>query len=103
MTYRVIIADEVFDRVREFSHYVAVEQQSPQNAETWLAKVFAEINSLCKMPNRYPIAPEDAQSHLTIRMMRVDRCLFLYHVDEENNVVSIVKFRHGSEQPYRLD
>ncbi len=31
-------------------------------------------------------------------MLIVDRCLFLYTVDEELAVVRILKFRHGSQQ-----
>ncbi len=32
-------------------------------------------------------------------MLIVDRCLFLYHVEEEARAVRIIDFRHGSQLP----
>lgn len=35
--------------------------------------------------------------NLTVRVLRVDRCLFLYTVDEEQSTVRVLKFRHSSQ------
>jgi hypothetical protein len=37
-TYRVIISDAALEGVREFLHYLAVEQQAPLTAQRWWDK-----------------------------------------------------------------
>lgn len=101
--YRVIISDDALTDVRRFLHYIAVEQESPLAAERWWRKALAKIDSLAAMPQRCPYAPENEQSILTIRMLIVDRCLFLYHIDEQSKAVRILRFRHGSQMPFQVD
>jgi plasmid stabilization system protein ParE len=98
-TYRVIISDAALEGVREFLHYLAVEQQAPLTAQRWWDKALARVLSLDRMPHRCPLAPENEFTDLTIRMLIVDRCLFLYTVDEDARVVRVLKFRHGSQLP----
>ena len=46
-----------------------------------------------------PAGPENEFEELTIRMLIIDRCLFLYTVDDDERVVRVLKFRHGSQLP----
>src|SRR5688572_23052619 len=101
--YRVIISDDALADVRKFLHYIAVDQESPQTAERWWRKALARIDSLAAMPQRCPYAPENEHSVLMIRMLIVDRCLFLYHIDEKTKAVRILRFRHGSQMPFQID
>jgi plasmid stabilization system protein ParE len=97
MNYRVIIEDEALNRATEFINYMLQREQSPVPAAKWWAKALAAIESLANMPNRFPRAPEGAHTALPLRMLRVDSCLFLYRVDEDERSVRIVGFRHGSQ------
>ncbi len=97
MLYRVVVSQEVFDRLEAFVDYIAIEQQAPLNAERWLRKAWQHIQTLKTFPNRCPKAPEDKQFDFTVRMLIVDRCLFLYTVDEEKREVQVFGFRHGSQ------
>ncbi|QEG36718.1 type II toxin-antitoxin system RelE/ParE family toxin [Bythopirellula goksoeyrii] len=101
--YRIILSDDAFDDIEHILHYIAKDQGSPLNAERWCKKVLKEIYSLEKMPERCPYAPENNESDLTIRMLRIDSCLFLYCIVEKTNTVEILRVRHGSRQPYRID
>ena len=104
MKYRVLIHDKALTEVRRFLRYIAVDQGSPLTAERWWEKSLREIDSLQKMPHRCFYAPEnDSRSKKPTRMLLVDRCLFLYRVDEESKTVRILRFRHGSQLPYDLD
>lgn len=97
--YRVIIADEALDQAAEHLRYLAVEKQEPLTAERWWNKALECVGTLTTLPHRCPIAPENEQSQNGLRMLIVDRCLFIYHVDEEDRVVRVIKFRSGYQLP----
>ena len=99
MKYRLIISDETIDQLRQFLDYIEFEQQAPIAASRWAKKVLVKLRSLKKFPHRCPFAPENEDRDYEIRMMIVDRCLFLYNVNEQDRVVRILTFRHGSQQP----
>lgn len=99
MKYRVIITDETLDQVERFLDYLAFDQHVPLTANRWWKKAYERICSLKKMPHRCPYAPENEDRDYDIRMLMVDRCLFLYHVSDKNRVVRILSFRHSSQQP----
>jgi len=98
MKYRLIVSSEVFAALDAYIDYIAVEKQSPQNAERWLQKAWAALPTLKTFPHRCPPAPENDQFDFTVRMRIVDNCLFIYTVDEENKAVRVFGFRHGSQQ-----
>ncbi len=101
--YRVTISDEALVGVEKYLNYIANDQAAPLNAARWWDKAVEKIFSLDQFPLRYPYAPENEFEDLTIRMLIVDRCLFLYIVDEEQATVRILRFRHGSQLPRPLD
>lgn len=99
MTYRVIISDGALAGVEAFLDYIAVTQQMPLTAQRWWEKALAKVETLRYMPRRCPLAPENEFSAHELRMLIVDRCLFIFHVDEDAGAVRVVKFRHGSQLP----
>lgn len=102
-TYRVRLSDEALAAAEAYLRYIDQEQGEPLAAWRWWQKATEAIGSLSRMPDRCPPAPENEHTELTIRMLRVDRCLFLFTVEEDSAVVQILKFRHGSQQPNPLD
>lgn len=101
-TYRISISDQTLDKVRNYLNYISVECGAPIAAARWWDKAQKQLFTLERMPNRCPYAPENEFEELTIRMLMVDRCLFLFTVDEENRVVRVVNFRHGMQEPMSL-
>lgn len=100
--YRVILSDEMLAGVENYLDYIA-EQGSPLTAVRWWEKAVKKILSLDHMPHRCPYAPENEIEESTIRMMIVDRCLFLFTVDDDLGEVRVLRFRHGSQLPRPLD
>lgn len=97
MTYRLVVSTEVFVALDKYVDYIAVEKQSPEIAHRWLDKAWTELQSLGTFPNRCPPAPENDQFDFDVRMLIVDRCLFLYSTDEVNKAVRVFGFRHASQ------
>lgn len=102
MGYRLVIAPEAYEELDRFIEYLAVDQQSPVVAAQWLTKALAALRTLKAFPNRCPPAPENEHSRHTIRMLVVDRCLFLYRVDESAQTVRVLRFRHTRQRPHDL-
>ncbi len=98
MTYHLVVSPQAYEALERFIDYIAVEKQSPLNAMRWLEKALAALQTLKRFPHRCPPAPENDLYEETIRMLIVDRCLFLYRVDEETATVRVLDFRHGSQQ-----
>lgn len=101
-TYRVTISDETLEGVEEYLNYITEQTGLPGIAARWWEKAAESIFSLDKMPHRCSRAPEDAFEERTIRMMIVDRFLFLFTVNEEQGVVRVLNCRHGSQEPRPL-
>jgi len=97
MTYRLIVSTEAFDALGAYVDYIAIENQSPLNAERWFLKAWAKLETLKNFPHRCPPAPENDQFDFTVRMLIVDSCLFIYRVDDLNKAVRVFGFRHGRQ------
>lgn len=95
MTYRVVISAEARNALDDHIRYIAIEKQEPLNATRWLEKALDAVDALAIFPHRFPIAPESNYSDHTIRTPIVDRCSFLYRVDEDNQTVFVTRFFHG--------
>ncbi|MEM6331189.1 MAG: hypothetical protein AAF790_13195 [Planctomycetota bacterium] len=102
-TYRVVITDEAVGQARAYLWHIAVEQEMPLTAARWWRKADAMIQTLSTIPNRCPYAPENEHSRYELRMLLVDECLFVFHVDEETRSVWVVRFRHGKQEPWPID
>ncbi|WP_168205477.1 type II toxin-antitoxin system RelE/ParE family toxin [Bythopirellula goksoeyrii] len=94
----MIVTSEVFAALDAHIEYIATEKQAPLNAQRWLSKAWAKLQTLKSYPHRCPPAPENEQFEYTVRMLVIDSCLFTFTVDEENRVVRVFGFRHGSRQ-----
>lgn len=103
MKYRVIITDDALADVHDYLVYIAQEKQMPLTAQKWWKKALAAIEMLSTFPHRCGYAPENDLSKLTLRMLRVDSCLFIYRVDEETQSVRLLRMRHGRQLPYSID
>lgn len=103
MSYRLVIAPEAYDELDQFIEYLAIDQQSPLIAQRWLEKALASLRTLKTFPHRCPPAPENAYYQGLIRMLIIDRGLFLYRVDEANQTVRILRFRHARQTTFHLE
>jgi plasmid stabilization system protein ParE len=99
MKYRVELSQFARDAIHEYVRFIAIERQSPLNAERWLQKVWEAIDSLESLPYRCPLAPENEHREYEIRMRIVGDYLLLYTIDEPNKTVHILGFRHGRRLP----
>ena len=53
MIYEVLIVPAAKLRIRQQAEYIATEQQAPETAAKWLARVFDRVDGLAEMPRRF--------------------------------------------------
>ena len=87
MIYEVIMSSEAKQELDDHIAFIAIEKQEPVNAANWLKKALAAVDTLSMFPTRFAVAPESKHSKHIVRMLIVDRCSFLYRVDENNKAV----------------
>jgi len=79
--------------------YIAIDQQSPLNAQRLGVRIYDGVNTLATFPHRCSLAPENEFSVHEVRVLNVSDCLLLYVVNDETRVVRVVAFRHGRQLP----
>lgn len=102
MKCRVIMTPKAFAALEAYVDYIAIEKEAPLNAARWFEKAWSMVQTLKEFPHRCAYAPENESSRFTIRALRVDKCLFLFRVIEDQKTVRIMGFRHGSQLPMDL-
>ena len=99
MTYRVRIADSALGRIHAQARYIAIEQQAPEIAASWLQRVLKAGDTLSEMPHRCPRGLEDVLFTYDIRAMLVGHFVLLFTIVEESETVWIINARHGRQLP----
>ena len=93
MKYCVIMTTEAFEVVDAYLDFIALNSALLSTPRRWLKKALRAIITLRSFPHRCQLAPENQHRDYEIRMLRVDRSLFLYAIDEQNKVVRVFGFR----------
>jgi plasmid stabilization system protein ParE len=92
--YRVIVAPEAHDDLRDILEYVA--QFSPQNAGGVIDMLVDAIASLNLMPKRYAVARGSRRFPFQVRCMPVPPYRITYRVQDDVHVVRVLRVEHGS-------
>ena len=58
--YKILIPNSVKIALQKQADYIAFEQQNPITANNWLDGIIHAIQSLSKLPDRCPVAPENS-------------------------------------------
>lgn len=99
MTYTVFVTVTAHEQIARYCRYIAEDQHAPENARRWSDRVYEAIESLHYHPYRCELAAENAYRDYEIRRLRIGRYLVLYSVDENQQRVYVIGFRHGARLP----
>lgn len=98
MKFTVRIAAEAEQAILEQAQFIAVDK--PQAAENWLQEIYDEIDKLESMPRRHPASLELSTAlGCDIRRLIVGEYLLFFRVDDEQQTVDVLRFRHGAQRP----
>lgn len=89
--------------LREIGQYIAVNLQSPQNAISTLSAIRKEIKSLCFMPARIALTPDEPWRTEGIHRMQVKNFYVYFWINEAKKLVLITNVVYvGRDQKTQL-
>ena len=97
--YSIRVSPAAADRVADYAEFIAERSGSVDIARRWVDRVYSAIDSLAYWPRRFAFAEENDHLDYEIRRLIVGRHLVLYTVDDEDLLVKVIGFRHGSRLP----
>lgn len=98
MEYKVIIESPADQDARDYVRFIAVENSEPDAARRWLDGLESLISDLAVMPRRFPVIEEQAEFALELRQLRHHSHRVIYHVDDETQIVHILRIYHGRRE-----
>ncbi len=99
MKYAVEVTDAALEAMLAQARYIAIECQSPLNAQRWLEQAWDVIDSWEEMPRRHNLAAENASKPYEVRRALLGKYSILFTIDENTRTVRVIGFRHGSRLP----
>lgn len=106
MKFEVELSERADYDLRDIFLYIAIDLCSPENAEKQLSRLWKEIKSLDKLPERHRPYDEEPWLNRGFRIFPVDNYNVLYTVDTDKKIVQIVRViysgRDISEQIRKL-
>lgn len=96
--FTVEIADEAWREIESQIRFIAVDRQAPVNAARWSNRLLKAITDLELMPGRHTLDEALSREHGTDihRMVFEQTYLVFYTINEVEQRVTIVSFRHGA-------
>lgn len=101
--YVVEITPYAESAMREIGRYIAVNLQSTLNAIRTLSEIREEIKSLCFMPARIPLTPDEPWRSEGVHRMLVKNFYVYFWIDEANEAVRVINVVYvGRDQKAQL-
>lgn len=102
MKYQVKISTQAEADIAETMHYIGQILLKPRTAGNLYRLLKQEILSLKQMPERYPYEDDDRLRALEIRKLLVKNYKILYFVDQNHQIVQIVRVIYAGRDISKL-
>jgi plasmid stabilization system protein ParE len=104
MSYRVVIPQQVLAAIDAHVQYLINDGAPPDRVDLWLARLLTIIDSLYVMPRRFPVAKAlTAAKGYEVRRVNHADCAIFYRIDDGEQRVELIAFRHGRRRPWLED
>lgn len=94
--YKVIVTPEAQASIRESFLYILA--RSPPNAERWIRKLYAQIDTLETFPERCAFALEREYLEVDLRQLLFKSHRVVFSVEKENSTVWVHEVRHAKRR-----
>lgn len=92
MLFKVEITDDALQDLSDVYDYIAVNLQSPMNAERQLKRLMAEIMSLDVFPERHGVVDSEPLKEKGLHFVPVDHYTVFYILREQRVIVTNVLY-----------
>lgn len=95
MIYEIEVSGQADRDLRGIFEYIAIELQSPENANGQLDRLEEQISSLDTMPERYRKYEKEPWKSRGLRVLPVDNYVVYYVPDSHRKVVTILRVMYA--------
>ncbi len=96
MIYTVLLSERAESDLQDIFLYIAYNLRSVENASAQLNRLEKSIKGLTEFPERFRKYENDVYSSRNLRVMPVDNYLVFYAVDNESNIVNVVRVLYSA-------
>ena len=94
MAFKVVLTRPAEADAAEYVNYLKERSGSERVLQDWLNGLDEMIDSLAEMPGKYQILDDDFSTSLEIRSAKYHSHRVLFHMDEQSNVVTVLRIFH---------
>lgn len=94
MNYQLYITFTAEHDIMNAADYIEFSLKNPEAAEHLLNVAAEQINSLSDLPQRFRLVDDPVLASWNIRFIMINNYLAFYTIDEEKELVTIVRFLH---------
>ena len=95
MKYKIVLTEQADYDLRGIYEYIALNLQSPKNAEGQLKRIELNILGHEKMPNRYKTYEKEPWRSRGLMQMPVDNFVVFYIADSRKATVTVIRVMYG--------
>lgn len=93
--YKIEITQPAENDLREVKRYISNELMEPDTAKRVVAKIGEVIMGLSELPLRNALVADERLAFKGIRKIIIDNFIVFYIVDEENEIVTIIRILYN--------
>ena len=98
MVYEIVVADSAIEDAKGYAQFILEQSGGITAVDTWMTGLERLIESLAEMPTRFKTIEEGDAFMIELRQALYHSHRVIYHVDEVNRVVHVVRIYHGARK-----
>lgn len=102
MAYKLNVSAEAHEDVSEIVGYIVLNLSNPIAAKRLLDSIQDEYKTICESPNSYSLCSDKRLRSEGYRKIVVKNYVIIYRVDEERNIVNVVRVFYGKRNYEKL-
>ncbi|MDR0288035.1 MAG: type II toxin-antitoxin system RelE/ParE family toxin [Clostridiales bacterium] len=100
--YKIFVTSDAYRDMDEIFMYVSEKLQVPDTAANLVERIYAGLNSLSSMPERYPLSRDTFLAKQGFCLLRVSNYLVFYVVENTAKRVIIHRVIYGKRDYIKL-
>lgn len=93
-SYKVILNSRAFKDIDRIFSYIALEKQSPENAQEQTNRIWNALKTLDTFPQSHQERNEGRYARKGYRQLLIDNYLAIFRIDERKKIVTVVTVQY---------
>jgi addiction module RelE/StbE family toxin len=93
--YKLAFSKLIYTDIDSSYKYIKEKLEAPKAADNMIEKLIEALNYLKETPFTRTLVQDEYLASLNIRSIKVKNYVLYYNIDEENNIVNIIRFLYN--------